>query len=40
VIVFFLIGLILLPMVNVPKAIEEGKRASVLLAGAAVEAGD
>ena len=40
VIVFFLIGLILLPMVNVPKAMEQGKRASVPLVGAAAEAGD
>ena len=40
VIVFFLIGLILLPMVNIPKAMEEGKRASIPLGGAAAEAGD
>jgi UMF1 family MFS transporter len=40
VIVFFLLGLILLPMVNVPKAMEEGKAASSPLVDAIAEAAD
>ena len=40
VIVFFLLGLILLPMVNVPKAMKEGKAASSPLVDVMTEAAD
>ena len=40
VIVFFLLGLILLPLVNVPKAMKEGKAASSPLVDAMAEATD
>ena len=40
VIVFFLIGLVLLPLVNVPKAMEQGKQVGAQLAEEVSEAGD
>ena len=40
VIVFFLLGLILLPLVNVPKAIEQSKQVAAPLVDVAAEAGD
>ncbi|MFZ2097781.1 MAG: MFS transporter [Anaerolineales bacterium] len=40
VIVFFLLGLVLLPLVNVPKAMEQGQQTSAPLVDVAVEAAD
>jgi UMF1 family MFS transporter len=40
VIVFFLLGLVLLPLVNVLKAMEQGKQTSVTLEEVATEAAD
>ncbi len=40
VIVFFVLGLILLPLVNVPKAIEESRKVAAPLVDVAAEAGD
>ncbi len=40
VIVFFVLGLILLPLVNVPKAIEESRQVAAPLVDVAAEAGD
>jgi UMF1 family MFS transporter len=40
VIVFFVLGLVLLPLVNVPRAMAQGKQTSVTLEDIAVEAAD